>query len=102
MDSIEIERREWSLGLFIKRLNTKSLPRDHSGLAFDRGDVPTGTIGLPTTVLMRIPESGDTVSASTRRAKETASLNALRWDSKMIRIKAWPWRDVMPRNTSAD
>ena len=56
MDSIEIERKEWSLGLFIKRLNTKSLPRDRSGLAFDRGDVRTGTTGLPAPVLMRIPE----------------------------------------------
>ena len=26
---------------------------------------------------------GDTISALTRRAKETASLNALRWNSKM-------------------
>ena len=51
-----IEKEEVSLGLFIKRLNTKSLPRDHSGPAFDRGDVPTCTIGLPTPVLMRIPE----------------------------------------------
>ena len=30
---------------------------------------------------------GNTISALTRRAKETASLNALRWDSKTIRIK---------------
>ena len=70
------------LGLVIKRLNIKSPPRDRSGLAFDRGGVPMGTIGLPTPILMRIPESGDTISASTRRAKETASLNTLRWDSK--------------------
>ena len=40
----------------IKRLNTKSLPRDRSGLAFDRGDVPMGTTGLPAPVLMRISE----------------------------------------------
>ena len=38
----------------------------------------------------------------TRRAKETASLNALRWDSKTIRMKAWPWCDVTLRNTSVD
>ena len=30
-----IERKEWSLGLFIKRLNTKSPPRDCLGLTFD-------------------------------------------------------------------
>ena len=42
------------------------------------------------------------ISALTRRAKETASLNVLRRDSKTIRIKAWPWRDVMLRNTSAE
>ena len=41
------------------------------------------------------------ISALTRRAKETASLNTLRWDSKMIRIKAWPWHDVTLQNTSA-
>ena len=51
-----IERKESGLGLFIKRLDTKSLPRDRSGLTFDRGDVPTGMTGLPTPVLMRIPE----------------------------------------------
>ena len=72
---IEIERKDWSLGLFIKMWNTKSLPRDRSGLAFDREDMPMGTIGLPTPVLMRIPESGGTISALTRRAKETASLS---------------------------
>ena len=53
---MKIERKEWSLGLFIKRLNTKGLPRDRSGLAFDREDVPTGTTGLPVPVLMRILE----------------------------------------------
>ena len=53
---MKIERKESSLGLFIKRLNTKSVPRDRLGLAFDRGDVPTGTTGLPMPVLMRIPE----------------------------------------------
>ena len=42
------------------------------------------------------------ISALTRRAKETASLNALRLDSKTTRIKAWPWHDVTLRNTSAD
>ena len=26
----------------------------------------------------------------------------MRWDSKTIRIKAWLWRDVTLRNTSAD
>ena len=51
-----IERKELSLGLFIKRLNTKSLPRDRLGLAFNRGDVPTGTVGLTTPVLVGIPE----------------------------------------------
>ena len=37
-----------------------------------------------------------------KRAKETASLNALRWNSKTIRIKTWPWRDVTLWNTSVD
>ena len=41
-----------------------------------------GAVGLPTSVLMRIPELGDTISAVTRRAKETTSLNALRWNNK--------------------
>ena len=41
-----------------------------------------GAVWLPTPVLMRIPEYRDTISASTRRAKETASLNALRWYNK--------------------
>ena len=52
---IEFERKESSLGLFIKRLNTKSPPRDRLGLAFDRGNIPTGRFGLPTPVLMRNP-----------------------------------------------
>ena len=38
----------------------------------------------------------------TRRAKETASLNELRWDGKTIQMKAWLWHDVTPRNASAD
>ena len=42
------------------------------------------------------------ISALTRRAKRTASLNTLRWDSRTIRIKAWPWRDVTLQNTLAD
>ena len=46
--------------------------------------------------------SGSSKSASTRHAKETTSLNALRWDSKTIRIKAWSWCDVTLRNMSAD
>ena len=41
-----------------------------------------GAVGLPMPVLMRIPEYRDMISASTRRAKETASLNALRWNDK--------------------
>ena len=41
------------------------------------------------------------ISALTRRAKETASLNALRWDNETTRIKAWPWHDVMlPKRVS--
>ena len=49
-------KKEEGLGLIIKRLNTKSPPRGRLGLAFDRGGRPTGTVGLPTSVLMRIPE----------------------------------------------
>ena len=52
--------------------------------------VMNGAVGLPTPVLMIIPEEGDTISALTRRAKETASHDALRWDCKTIQIKAWP------------
>ena len=77
-------------------------PHQPSKTRLSPSAVINGAVGLPTSVLMRIPESGDTISAPTRRAKETASLNALRWDSKTIRIKAWPWRDVTLRNTSAD
>ena len=51
-------------------------------LAYLPSAVINGSVGLLTPVLMRIPEKGDTISGSTRRAKETASLNALRWDSK--------------------
>ena len=96
------KKRESSLGLFIKELNTKSPPRNRLGLAFNLRVIPKGTVGLPTLVLMRIPKKGDTISPLTRRAKETASLNTLRWNSKTIRIKAWPWRDVTLRNASAD
>ena len=49
-------RKETSLGPIIKRENTKTRLRDRSGLAFDRGGVATGAVGLPTSVLMRIPE----------------------------------------------
>ncbi len=42
----------------------------------------TGAVGLPTSVLMESRNKGNTISASTRRAKETASLNALRWNNK--------------------
>ena len=41
------------------------------------------------------------ISALTRRAKETASHDALRWDNETTRIKACPWC-VTLRNTSAD
>ena len=44
------------LGLIIKRENTKSRPRDRLEPAFDGGGVATGAVGLPTSVLMRIPE----------------------------------------------
>ena len=37
----------------------------------------------------------------TRRAKETSSHDALRWDNEMTQIRAWPWC-VALRNTSAD
>ena len=63
--------------------------------------VINGAVGLPMPILMRIPEKRDTISALTRRAKETASHNALRWDNETIWIKAWSWR-VAPWNTSAD
>ena len=49
-------RKEMSLGPLIKGENTKSRLRDRLGFAFDRGGVSTGTVGLPTHVLMRIPE----------------------------------------------
>ena len=48
--------KEEGLGLIIKRLNTKSPPRGRLGLAFDRGGRPAGPVGLPTSVLMGIPE----------------------------------------------
>ena len=51
-------------------------------LAYLPGATINGAVGLPTSVLMGILDKGNTISASTRRAKETASLNALRWDSK--------------------
>ena len=70
------------LGLIIKRENTKSRPRDRLELAFDGGGVATGAVGLPTSVLTRIMDKGNTISASTRRAKETASLNTLGWYNK--------------------
>ena len=44
------------LGLIIKRENTKSHPRDRLEPAFDGGGVATGAVGLPTSVLMEIPE----------------------------------------------
>ena len=44
------------LGLIIKGENTKSRPRDRLELAFDGGGVATGAVGLPTSVLMGIPE----------------------------------------------
>src|SRR3954468_256535 len=44
--------------------------------------VVNGAAGLPTSVLMRIPLKGHMISALTRRAKETASLNALRWKNE--------------------
>ena len=49
-------RKETILGPLIKRENTKSRLRDRSGFTFDRGGVATGAVGLPTLVLMRIPE----------------------------------------------
>ena len=52
-------------------------------LAYPPSAAVNGAVGLPTPVLMRIPEYGDTISALTRRAKETTSLNALRWNSEM-------------------
>src|SRR3954464_2350843 len=51
-------------------------------LACRSSAVVNGAVGLPTSVLMRIPLKGHTISASTRHAKETASLNVLRWNSK--------------------
>ena len=49
-------RKEASLGPLIKGKNTKSRLRDRLGLAFNRGGVATGAVGLPTSVLMRIPD----------------------------------------------
>ena len=53
-----------------KEENTKSRLRVRLELAFDGGGVATGAVGLPASVLMP------------RRAKETASLNVLRWNNK--------------------
>ena len=48
--------KKMGLGLIIKRKNTKSRPRDRLEPAFDGGGVATGAVGLPTSVLMGIPE----------------------------------------------
>ena len=65
---------------FIKRVNIKRPLRSRLGLAYNLGVLDM--VGLPTPVLMRIPEKGVMISALTRRAKETASRNTLRWGSK--------------------
>ena len=49
-------RKETILGPLIKGENTRSRHRDRSGFTFDRGGVATGTVGLPTLVLMINPE----------------------------------------------
>ena len=42
-----IERKESSLGLFIKELNTKSPPRNRLGLAFNLGVILKARLGYP-------------------------------------------------------
>ena len=44
-------------------------------IAYSLGAIIDGAVGLPTLVLMRIPQYGDTISASTRRANKIASRN---------------------------
>ena len=62
---------------------------------YSPGAVIDGTVGLPTSILMRIHDKGNAISALTRRVKKTASRYVRSWLRNAVRIITGPWCDVM-------